>query len=58
VIVCSSLVEHQVRSLVPTGKEIVVDNKRIDKAGIEMLRSRLTETGSTAVPGETVHRRQ
>jgi GntR family transcriptional regulator len=58
VIVCSSLVEHQVRALVPTGKEIVVDNKRIDKAGIEMLRSRLTETGSTTVPGETVHRRQ
>jgi DNA-binding transcriptional regulator YhcF (GntR family) len=43
VIVCSSLVERHVRSLVPKGKEIVVDNKRIDKAGIEMLRSRLVE---------------
>jgi GntR family transcriptional regulator len=43
VIVCSSLVERKVRALAPKGQEIIVDNKRIDKAGIEMLRSRLTE---------------
>jgi hypothetical protein len=42
-IVCSSIVEAKIRSLAPKGKEIVVDNKRIDKAGIEMLRSRLME---------------
>jgi GntR family transcriptional regulator len=46
VIVCSSLVERRVRSLTPKGKEIVVDNKRIDKAGIEMLRFRLMELAS------------
>jgi GntR family transcriptional regulator len=46
VIVCSSLVERRVRSVAPKGKEIVVDNKRIDQAGIEMLRSRLTAMAS------------
>ncbi len=43
VIVCSSLVESQLRTLVPKNKELVVDNKRIDPAGIAMLRSRLLE---------------
>jgi len=43
VVVCSSLVESKLRTLVPKGKEFIVDNKRIDKAGIEMLRSRLME---------------
>jgi DNA-binding transcriptional regulator YhcF (GntR family) len=43
VVVCSSLVESKLRALAPKGKEIIVDNKRIDKAGIEMLRSRLME---------------
>jgi GntR family transcriptional regulator len=42
-IVCSSIVEAKIRALAPKGKEIVVDNKRIDRAGIEMLRSRLME---------------
>jgi hypothetical protein len=46
VIVCSSLVESRIRALAPTNKEIIVDNKRIDKAGIEMLRSRLAEMAS------------
>lgn len=46
VVVCSSLVENQIRSLAPKGKEIIVDNKRIDRSGIEMLRSRLAELGS------------
>jgi GntR family transcriptional regulator len=46
VVVCSSLVESKVRALAPKGKEIIVDNKRIDKAGIEMLRSRLMEITS------------
>lgn len=43
VVVCSSLVESKLRALAPKGTEIIVDNKRIDKAGIEMLRSRLME---------------
>jgi hypothetical protein len=46
VIVCSSIVEAKIRSLAPKGKEIIVDNKRIDRAGIEMLRSRLMELPS------------
>ena len=46
VIVCSSLVESQLRTLVPKNKELVVDNKRIDPAGIAMLRSRLLEMNS------------
>ncbi len=43
VVVCSSLVEDRLRGLAPEGKEIIVDNKRIDKAGIELLRERLKE---------------
>jgi hypothetical protein len=43
VVVCSSLIESRLRALAPKGKEIIVDNKSIDKAGIEMLRSRLME---------------
>ena len=43
VIVCSSLVESQLRTLVPKTGELIVDNKRIDRAGIEMLRSQLME---------------
>jgi hypothetical protein len=46
VIVCSSLVEIKIRALVPKGKEIIVDNKRIDKAGVEMLRTNLIEIAS------------
>jgi len=46
VVVCSSLVEGRVRTLIPRNKELVVDNKRIDQAGIEMLRSRLVEMNS------------
>jgi DNA-binding transcriptional regulator YhcF (GntR family) len=46
VIVCSSIVEAKIRSLAPKGKEIIVDNKKIDRAGIEMLRSRLMELPS------------
>ncbi|MCU0605553.1 MAG: GntR family transcriptional regulator [Desulfobacterales bacterium] len=46
VVVCSSLVEDQLRSMAPTGKQIIVDHKRIDKSGIEMLRARLAELTS------------
>ncbi len=53
VIVCSSQVESKLRALTPKGKEIIVDNKSIDKAGIEMIRSRLMETTSAAVTQES-----
>jgi hypothetical protein len=43
VIVCSSLAESQLRTLAPKNKELLVDNQRIDRAGIEMLRSRRRE---------------
>jgi DNA-binding transcriptional regulator YhcF (GntR family) len=48
VVVCSSLVEREVHALAPQGKEVVVDHKRVDMAGIEMLRSRLAQTASPA----------
>jgi len=58
VIVCSSLVEDRLRALVPKTKELVVDNKRIDQAGIAMLRSRLLEMkpggASREIPPEPV----
>jgi GntR family transcriptional regulator len=43
IIVCSVLVEKKIRAMAPRDKEIIVDDRRLDKAGIEMLRSRLTE---------------
>jgi DNA-binding transcriptional regulator YhcF (GntR family) len=41
VIVCSVLAEKKIRAMAPRDKEIIVDDRRLDKAGIEMLRSRL-----------------
>lgn len=35
VIVCSTLVEKKIRAMIPRGKEIMVDDRRLDKAGIE-----------------------
>jgi hypothetical protein len=43
VIVCSILVEKKIREMTPRDKEIIVDDRRLDKAGIEMLRSRLKD---------------
>jgi len=43
VVVCSSLIEHQARQMAPEGKQIIVDHKRVDRAGIELLRRRLKE---------------
>ena len=48
VVVCSSLVEDTIRALAPEGKEIIVDHKRLDRAGIEMLRSRLNGLSTPA----------
>jgi len=53
VVVCSSLVESKLRALTPKGKELIVDNKSIDKAGIEMIRSRLMEITSADVTKES-----
>jgi GntR family transcriptional regulator len=50
VVVCSSLIEQSVRKLAPPGVEVLVDHNRLDKSGIEMLRSRLAEI-SSAKPG-------
>jgi siroheme synthase len=41
IIVCSNLMEEKIRALAPRGKEIIVNQKKLEKAGIEMLRSRL-----------------
>jgi hypothetical protein len=41
IIVCSVLVEKKIRAMTPRNKEIIVDDRRLDKSGIEMLRSRL-----------------
>lgn len=41
VVVCSSLVEAKIRDKAPRGTEIIVDDRRLDRAGIEMLRRRL-----------------
>ncbi len=41
VVVCSSLIEEKIRAMASRGKEIIVDPRRLDPAGIEMLRTRL-----------------
>jgi len=43
VVVCSSLVAGKIRGMGPRGTEIIVDDRRLDRAGIEMLRRRLGE---------------
>ncbi len=41
VVVCSSLVAKKVRTLAPKGTEILVDDRTLNKGGLEMLRERL-----------------
>ncbi len=43
VVVCSSLVAGKIRRLGRRGTEILVDDRRLDRAGIELLRRRLAE---------------
>jgi hypothetical protein len=52
VVVCSSLVAGKIRAMAPRGAEIIVDDRRLDRAGIEMLRRRLAEreAGSGGLP--------
>lgn len=55
VVVCSSLVAEKIRALAPEGMEILVDDRRLDRSGIEMLRRRLGEIqrrdGDRRLPG-------
>lgn len=46
VVVCSSLIEQSVRKLAAKGTEVLVDHNRLDRSGLEMLRSRLVEISS------------
>jgi len=39
VVVCSSLVAAKIRHMPPRGTEVLVDDRRLDAAGIEMLPS-------------------
>jgi hypothetical protein len=41
VVVCSSLVAGKIRGMAARGAEIIVDDRRLDRAGIEMLRRRI-----------------
>ncbi len=41
VVVCSSLAAEKIRGLAPQGTQIIVDDRRLDRSGIEMLRQRL-----------------
>lgn len=41
VVVCSGLVAGKIRALAPKGTEIIVDDRTLDKGGLEMLRQRL-----------------
>ncbi len=43
VVVCSSLVAGKIRSLAPRGTEVIVDDRTLDKGGLEMLRQRLAQ---------------
>lgn len=52
VVVCSSLVDGKIRAMAPPETEIIVEDRRLDPAGIEMLRQRLVElqAGSCTSP--------
>jgi GntR family transcriptional regulator len=54
VVVCSNLVEEKIRAMAPAGKEIIVDDRGLDSAGIEMLRSRLQALSSRSDKTETL----
>jgi hypothetical protein len=43
VVVCSGLVASKIRGLAPRGTEIIVDDRTLDKGGLEMLRQRLAQ---------------
>ncbi len=43
VVVCSGLVAPKIRAVAPKGTEIIVDDRTLDKGGLEMLRQRLAQ---------------
>jgi GntR family transcriptional regulator len=47
VVVCSSLVAVKIQTMAPRGTEILIDDRRLDQAGIEMLRQRLNTLQAT-----------
>jgi hypothetical protein len=47
VVVCSSLVAAKIQTMAPRGTEILIDDRRLDQAGIEMLRQRLNTFQAT-----------
>jgi GntR family transcriptional regulator len=47
VVVCSSLVAAKIQTMAPRGTEILIDDRRLDQAGIEMLRQRLNTLQAT-----------
>lgn len=51
VVVCSSLVARKVRAVAPRGVEIIVDDRTLNKGGLEMLRQRLARL-TTGLPGQ------
>jgi GntR family transcriptional regulator len=54
VVVCSTLLEGKIRTMAPADKEIIVDERGLDAAGIEMLRSRLQALSTKSDKTETL----
>ncbi|MGD0265967.1 MAG: hypothetical protein ABSD47_13585 [Candidatus Methylomirabilota bacterium] len=43
VVVCTSLVAKKVRAVAPKGVEVIVDDRTLNRGGLEMLRQRLAQ---------------
>lgn len=48
VVVCTGLVASKIRGLAPKGTEIIVDDRTLNKGGLEMLRQRLARLAAGA----------
>jgi GntR family transcriptional regulator len=57
VVVCTSLVAKKIRNLAPRGTEIIVDDRTLNKGGLEMLRQRLAQLVSGLENRGTSHAR-
>ena len=58
VVVCSGLVASKIRGLAPKGTEIIVDDRTLDKGGLEMLRQRLARLATGEKERGARHARQ
>lgn len=58
VVVCSGLVASKIRTLAPRGTEIIVDDRTLDKGGLEMLRQRLARLAAGELAGRARHDRR